>query len=121
MRPNDDGTSILPAEQFHTTVIGFKRLISSNINQFNHLDWTNISKAVIDELFPIQEGKYGRLDHPPAFLQSTALAERWRMISGNDQQNEIDMLEEEDERVRRAQASSTARERRLNKRSGADS
>jgi hypothetical protein len=47
---DDDGTSILPAEQFHTTVIGFRRLISSNINQFNHLDWTNISTAVIDEL-----------------------------------------------------------------------
>ena len=117
---DDDGTSILPAEQFHTTVIGFKRLISSNINQFNHLDWTNISKAVIDELFPIQEGKYGRLDHPPAYLKSTAKVKQWRRIGGNEQQNVIDRLNEEEERVQMAQAMSSARERRANRRSSAD-
>ena len=117
---DDDGTSILPAEQFHTTVIGFRRLISSNINQFNHLDWTNIPKNIIDELFPIQEGKYGRLDHPPAFLKSTALVKRWRRIGGNEQQNEIDRLNEEEERERKIQAVASARERRSNRRSSAD-
>ena len=64
---DDDGTSILPAEQFHTTVIGFRRLISSNINQFNHLDWTNISKAVIDELFPIKKENTDVWTIPPHF------------------------------------------------------
>ena len=113
---DDDGV-MQPALQVCSTVLGFQRLRTTKIDRFYNLDWKDIIRA----LFPIQEGRYGRLDHPPAYLKSTALAERWRMISGNDQQNEIDMLEEEDERVRRAQASSTARERRLNKRSGADS
>ena len=117
---DDDGTSILPAEQFHTTVIGFRRLISSNINQFNHLDWTNIPKNIIDELFPIQEGRFGRLDHPPAFLKSTALVKQWRRIGGNEQQNEIDRLNEEEERERKIQAMASARERRSNRRSSAD-
>jgi hypothetical protein len=116
----DDGV-MQPALQVCSTVLGFQRLRTTKKDRFYHLDWTDVSKDIIRALFPIQEGRYGRLDHPPTYLKSTAFAERWRMISGNDQQNVIDRLEEEEERVRRAQATSAARERRLNRRSGADS
>ena len=60
------------------------------------------------------------MDHPVPYLKSTALVEQWRMIGGNEQQNVIDRLEEEEEIVWRAQATSSAREGRSNRRSVGD-
>jgi hypothetical protein len=95
-----------PALQVCTKVLGFQRLRTTKKCRFYYLDWTDVPKDIIEALFPIQEGRYGSLDHPPAYLKSTALVERWRMIGGNEQQNVIDRLEEEEEIVRRAQATS---------------
>ena len=54
----------------------------------------------------------GNNNHPPAYLKSTALVERWRMIGGNSREEDIE---------RRAQATSSARESWSNRRSvGAD-
>jgi hypothetical protein len=55
----------------------------------------------LDRCSDIKVGKYGRLDHPVAYLKSTALVEQWRMIGGSEQQNMIDRLEEEEEIVRK--------------------
>ena len=106
--------SMQPALQVCNKVLGFQRLRTTKKGRFYHLDWTNVSNDIIKALFPIQEGRYRSLDHPPAYLKSTALVEQWRMIGGKEQKNVIDRLEEEEEIVRRAQATSSARERRSN-------
>jgi hypothetical protein len=104
-----------PALQVCNKVLGFQRLRrTTKKGRFYHLDWTDVPKDIIKALFPIQEGRYGSLDHPPAYLKFTALVERWRMIGGNEQKNVINRLEEEEEIVRMAQATSSARERRSN-------
>jgi len=90
---DDDATNVVPAERFRKSILGFQRLRTADIDRFNLLDWTNISRDIINELFPIRVGKYGRLDHPVAYLKSTALVERWRMIGGDEQQNVIDRFQ----------------------------
>ena len=113
----DDEDVMQPAMQVCTKVLGFQRLRTTKEDQFYGLDWTDVPKDFIEALFSIKVGKYGCLDHPPAYLKSTALVEQWRMIGGSEQQNVIDRLEEEEEIERRAQATSSARERRSNRRS----
>jgi len=117
---DEDDEVMQPAMQVCTKVRGFRRLRTTKEDQFYRLDWTDVPKDIIEALFPIQEGRYGRLDHPPTYLKSTALVEQWRMIGGNEQQNVIDRLEEEEEIERRAQATSSAREMRSNRRSVGD-
>ena len=112
----DDEDVMQPAMQVCTKVLGFQRLRTTKKDQFYRLDWTDVPKDFIEALFSIKVGKYGCLDHPPAYLKSTALVEQWRMIGGSEQQNVIDRLEEEEEIERRAQATSSARERRSNRR-----
>ena len=90
---DDDATNVVPAERFRKSILGFQRLRTADIDRFNLLDWTNISRDIINELFPIRVGKYGRLDHPVAYLKFTALVERWRMIGGDEQQNVIDRFQ----------------------------
>ena len=101
---DDDATNVVPAEQFRESILGFQRLRTANIDRFNLLDWT----------------RQGRLDHPVAYLKSTALVERWRMIGGDEQQNVIDRLEEEEERERNNQMRAADRERRASVRRGGD-
>jgi len=117
---DEDDDVMQPAMQVCNKVLGFQRLRTTKKGQFYRLDWTNVPKDIIEALFPIQEGRYGRLDHPVPYLKSTALVEQWRMIGGNEQQNVIDRLEEEEEIVWRAQATSSAREGRSNRRSVGD-
>ena len=117
---DDDATNVVPAEQFRESILGFQRLRTANIDRFNLLDWTNISRDIINELFPVHVGRYGRLDHPVAYLKSKALVERWRMIGGDEQQNVIDGLEEEEERERNNQMRAADRERRASVRRGGD-
>ena len=117
---DDDAASMEPAELHGNSIKGFRRLRTTNNGLFNLLDWTNISRDIINELFPIQEGRYGRLDHPVAYLKSTSLVQQWRMIGGNEQQNVIDRLEEEEEIERRAQMRAADRERRASGRHGGD-
>ena len=117
---DDDATNVVPAERFRKSILGFQRLRTADIDRFNLLEWTNISRDIINELFPIRVGKYGRLDHPVAYLKSTALVERWRTIGGDEQQNVIDRLKEEEERERNNQMRAAGRERRASGRRGGD-
>jgi hypothetical protein len=102
---------MVPAEHLGTSVVGFRRLMNLNIGHFNLLDWTNILRDTINELFPINVGKYGRLDHPVTYLKSTALVEQWRLLSGIDQRNKIKSLEQEAERISNIQMRAASRER----------
>jgi len=87
---DEDDDVMQPALQVCNKVLGFQRLRSTTKKgQFYRLDWTDVPKDIIEALFPIQEGRYGSLDHPPAYLKSTALVEQWRMIGGNEQQTVI--------------------------------
>ena len=86
---DEDDDVMQPALQVCNKVLGFPRLSTTKKGQFYRLDWTDVPKDIIEALFPIQEGRYGSLDHPPAYLKSTALVGRWRMIGGNEQQNVI--------------------------------
>jgi hypothetical protein len=103
MESDDNDGIIQPAENYRRTILGFKRLRFEKRDRFDLLDWTNVSKKIINALFPIQEGKYGHFDHPPAYLRSTELAQNWRKISHTDQRNKIKELNEEEEKHRRAQ------------------
>ena len=85
---NDDATSMVPAEHLGTSVVGFRRLMNSNIGHFNLLNWTNILWDTIKELFPT----FGPSRH-------IFEVEQWRLISGIDQRNKIESLEQEAERI----------------------
>lgn len=111
---------IVPAGQHASTLKGFRRLQSSNPERFMHLDWSDVNPYFIDELFPIQEGRYGRLPHPPTYLTSTTLVQQWRKLGKNDQMNKIRELEEKEAKRKLGQKSAANRERRLNRRRGGD-
>eukprot|EP00574_Skeletonema_japonicum_P002346 CAMPEP_0201723962 /NCGR_PEP_ID=MMETSP0593-20130828/7831_1 /ASSEMBLY_ACC=CAM_ASM_000672 /TAXON_ID=267983 /ORGANISM="Skeletonema japonicum, Strain CCMP2506" /LENGTH=90 /DNA_ID=CAMNT_0048215135 /DNA_START=72 /DNA_END=341 /DNA_ORIENTATION=- len=87
----------LSANDHASTLQGFKRLRKMDIQLFNRLDWSEVERNIIDELFPIKEGKYGRLSHPPSYLTSTSLAEQWRKLSNSDQKYKINQLQNEED------------------------
>jgi len=74
------------ANNHASTLQGFQKLKAKNLDLFNRLDWSKVGQEIIDELFPIIDGKYGRLPHPPSYLTSTATVEKWRRLSNVDQE-----------------------------------
>ena len=61
---DEDDDVMQPAMQVCTTVLGLQRLRTTKKDRFYRLDWTDVPKDIIEALFPIKVGKYGRLDHP---------------------------------------------------------
>ena len=57
----------------------------SNPDRFERLDFTNVDIEIIDKIFPINEGRYGRLPPPPSYRSSASRLQNWRKLGKNDQ------------------------------------
>lgn len=60
-------------------VDAFVGIQNNDPDRFEEVNWNNVEISIIDKLFPIDDGRYGRHPPPPSYRVSVSQLRNWRI------------------------------------------